>query len=108
MPICTESYSVEGEFMVYYPDNQTNEETRVHLYPNPNNGDQVMLEYDFLSDETVHIELFELSGKKVLEQKGLQGGRNSTPLSLPNLKAGMYLVNVFTDSDRKIVRLIIY
>ena len=108
MPICTESYSEEGEFMVYYPDNPTDEKTRVHLYPNPNNGDQVMLEYDFLSDETVHIELFELSGKKVYEQKGLQGGRNSTPLSLPNLKGGMYLVNVFTNSERKIVRLIIH
>jgi len=45
IPICTESYDVEGEFMVYYPNNQTNEEIRVHLYPNPNNGDQVMLEY---------------------------------------------------------------
>ena len=108
MPICTENYSEEGEFMVYYPDSQTNEETRVHLYPNPNNGESVILEYDFLSDEPVHLELFELSGKKVYEQKGLDSGLNSTSLTLPNLKGGMYLVHMFTNSERKIVRLIIH
>ena len=52
--------------------------------------------------------LYERSGKKVHELIGLEGGLNNTPIALNNLESGMYLVNVFTKSDRKLVRLIIH
>ncbi|MCC5924513.1 MAG: T9SS type A sorting domain-containing protein [Crocinitomicaceae bacterium] len=52
--------------------------------------------------------LFEVSGKKVFELNDLEGGTNITSLELNNLESGIYLINVFTVSERKIIRLIIH
>jgi hypothetical protein len=63
--------------------------------------------HNFLTDESVNVQLFEVSGKKVFELNNLEGGTNTISLALNNLDSRMYLVNVFTASERKVIRLII-
>ena len=108
MIICTNDYA-QGKSFAFEEETVVEEgEIYAKLYPNPNNGQSVMLEYDFLSDESVNVQLFEVSGKKAFELNDLEGGTNITPLELNNLESGMYLVNVFTASERKVIRLIIH
>jgi hypothetical protein len=107
MEICTNDYAEGKSFTIEQADVAENE-IYAKLYPNPNNGQSVMLEYDFLTDESVNVQLFEVSGKKVLELNDLEGSTNTASLALNNLDSGMYLVNVFTASERKVIRLIIH
>jgi hypothetical protein len=67
-----------------------------------------MLAYDFLSDERVNVQIFEVTGKKAFELTHLKGGSNEKQLELSKLDKGMYLVNVFTASERQTIRLIIH
>lgn len=79
----------------------------IHLYPNPNNGDVMMLEYDFLDDSPVHLDVYDVSGKKVAGLTDLAGGENRIRLHLNNLEPGLYLVRLFTATQSQTVRLII-
>ena len=108
MEICTNDYAQGKSFTIEEQADAAENEVYAKLYPNPNNGQSVMLEYDFLSDDKVNVQLFEVSGKKAFELNDLEGGTNITPLELNNLESGMYLVNVFTSSERKVIRLIIH
>jgi hypothetical protein len=108
MDICTNDYA-QGKSYTFEEETVVEEnEVYAKLYPNPNNGQSVMLEYDFLSDDKVNVQLFEVSGKKVFEIRNLTGGANSTSLELSKLDSGMYLVNIFNASERKVIRLIIH
>lgn len=108
MPICVNDFA-QGKSYTFEEEKVVEEdEVYAKLYPNPNNGQSVMLEYDFLSDESVNVQLFEVSGKKSFELNNLKGGANITSLKLNSLDSGMYLVNVFTTSERKVIRLIIH
>lgn len=108
MEICTNDYAEGKSFIIDEEVEVVENESYAKLYPNPNNGQSVVLEYDFLSDDKVNVQLFEVSGKKVFELNNLKGGANTTALALNNLDSGMYLVNVFTTSERKVIRLIIH
>jgi hypothetical protein len=46
--------------------------------------------------------------KKAFEVNNLNGGTNEMPLELNRLDKGMYLVNVFTASERQTIRLVIH
>jgi hypothetical protein len=48
------------------------------------------------------------SGKKAYELNNLKGGMNEMHLELNKLDKGMYLVNVFTASERQTIRLVIH
>jgi hypothetical protein len=108
MEICTNDYAQGKSFTIEQQADVAKNEVYAKLYPNPNNGQSVILEYDFLTDESINVRLFEVSGKKAFELNNLEGGTNTTSLALNNLDSGMYLVNVFTTSERKVIRLIIH
>jgi hypothetical protein len=84
-----------------------NKKIYAKLYPNPNNGEGAILEYDFGSDEKVGIQMFELSGRMIYETNNLQGRNNKIPLDTSPLKSGFYLVKVFSSSKSQTVKLII-
>jgi hypothetical protein len=44
----------------------------------------------------------------MFQLNNLKGGTNERPLELSNLDKGMYLVNVFTTSERQTIRLVIH
>ncbi|MGM0480165.1 MAG: T9SS type A sorting domain-containing protein [Bacteroidota bacterium] len=108
MNVCVEDYA-QGKSYSFDADTLSPErQVYARLFPNPNNGEGVMLAYDFLSDEQVNVQIFEVSGKKAHELTNLKGGMNELHLDLSNLDSGIYLVNVFTVSERQTIRLVIH
>jgi hypothetical protein len=85
-----------------------NKKIYAKLYPNPNNGEGVMLEYDFGNNDKVGIQMFELSGRMIYETNNLQGRDNKIPLDISPLKSGFYMVKVFSSSKNQIEKLIIH
>ena len=113
MAICVEDYAAGKSYSI--PDTDSPKDTLsrqkeiyARLYPNPTYGEGVMLEYDFLSEDEVGVQIFEVSGKKAFELKNLAEGANTMPLEIGHLESGMYLVNVYTASERETIRLIIH
>jgi hypothetical protein len=68
------------------------------MWPNPNRGDQLMLQIDVLplTVETVAIEMFDMTGKKMMTRTiATQNGSFNHSLDLQaELPAGMYVVNI--------------
>lgn len=67
----------------------------VFIYPNPNKG-QVNLEYDASQDEELSLEILDLKGAKVYEQKLFsEAGRNKHSLNLEaNIQTGVYVLQL--------------
>jgi hypothetical protein len=108
MNVCAEDYA-QGKSYSFDADTLSPEkQIYAKLFPNPNDGESVMLAYDFLSDEQFNIQIFEVTGKIALELSNLKGGMNEKHLELSNLEKGMYLVNVFTASERQTICLVIH
>jgi hypothetical protein len=107
MKICVNDYA-QGKNQEVAPVTALEEaQIHMHLYPNPNNGEVMMLEYDFLDDSQVQLEVYDVSGKKVAGLSDLAGGENRIRLHLNKLENGLYLVRVFTATQSQTVRLII-
>ncbi|MEZ4684607.1 MAG: T9SS type A sorting domain-containing protein [Bacteroidia bacterium] len=67
------------------------------LYPNPA-SDRLTLSGDFAAKAT--IRLFSLSGKLVLSPKVVQPGSPEVELNVSSLSAGMYFLQVMSESGR--------
>lgn len=68
------------------------------LFPNPNNG-RFLLDYTSKKAETVSLDIMNINGAKVLEQKwNVQAGNNQHSLDLTAFSAGLYIVRL-TSSD---------
>lgn len=78
------------------------------LYPNPNHGEVMMLEYDLQDENPVSLDVFDLSGKKVYGLQDLASGSNKIRLHLGVLDSGLYLVRLHTATNSQTVRLIIH
>ena len=108
MNVCVEDYA-QGKSYSFDADTLSAEkEVYAKLFPNPNSGEGVMLAYDFLSDEEVNVQLFDVTGKNVMELREVKPGAQEMDLDIGHLDNGMYLVNVFTASERQTLRLIIH
>ena len=80
------------------------------IYPNPITDNSITVEYELKSDETVSIELYDLSGKQVsVLQTARDEKANSyqKTLSLPTLSAGNYLLKLNTDKGAVSVKLMV-
>ncbi|MCB9190168.1 MAG: T9SS type A sorting domain-containing protein [Flavobacteriales bacterium] len=77
------------------------------IYPNPITNNLVTVEYELKSDETVSIELFDLSGKMIAQlQPSIhqKAGSYQKTLVLPRLSSGNYLLNLNTEKGSVSVR----
>jgi hypothetical protein len=113
MAICVEDYAAGKSYSI--PDTTSSKDTSApqkeiyaRLYPNPTYGGGLMLEYDFLSEETGGIQIFEVSGKKSYELRSLESGANTIPLEIGDLESGLYLVKIYTASQSQTLRLVIH
>ncbi|MCB0756441.1 MAG: T9SS type A sorting domain-containing protein [Flavobacteriales bacterium] len=79
------------------------------VYPNPITNNQVTVKYDLKSDEMVSIELFDLSGKMIAQlqpnTRQVAGSYQKT-LTLPELSAGNYLLNLNTEKGSVSVKVL--
>ncbi len=83
----------------------------LHLYPNPNRGDQVVLNIDEVKEgvNTVSVDIYDTFGKRVSARTiAVQDGFINTVLELNGeLAAGMYLVNITAGDAQYTERLVI-
>ena len=78
------------------------------VYPNPITDNSITVEYELKVDETVSIDLFDLTGKHISQlQSGTAQsvGSYQKTLSLPALSAGNYLLNLNTEKGSVSVKL---
>jgi uncharacterized delta-60 repeat protein len=83
----------------------------VNLWPNPNNGEQLFLSLSELTENvlTVSVDLFDLTGKRVMARMiPAQGGSLNTVIALNgDLAAGLYMVNITAGDKLYTQRLVI-
>ncbi|MCW5900274.1 MAG: T9SS type A sorting domain-containing protein [Flavobacteriales bacterium] len=86
---------------------ETNE-AQLTIWPNPNNGQQLWIAMDEVTTATVAIDLFDLSGQRVMAQElPAQGGQLFTMLQLDGLAPGTYLVAITAGDERQVKRLVV-
>lgn len=79
----------------------------VAIYPNPNNGN-FMLSYTASKSETVSMKLIDLLGREVYNNTlKLNNGVNPVEMSIPNLKKGIYLFELTSESGKYTDKLVI-
>ncbi|WKZ65772.1 MAG: T9SS type A sorting domain-containing protein [Flavobacteriales bacterium] len=87
------------------------ENVRMALYPNPNQGDQLMLSLSAVAQgvQTVSVDLFDLFGKRVAARTiPVQDGFVNTMLELNGeLANGLYMVSITAGADSYTERLVI-
>jgi len=79
------------------------DEMGMEIYPNPTDGEEVVLNLTNLSREQqeVMVEIYDLYGKKVHSKiLGNNGSQMTAVLSLPELASGIYTVNVIVNEER--------
>ncbi|MGY3791613.1 alpha-amylase family glycosyl hydrolase [Aquimarina sp. 433] len=76
-------------------------------WPNPfTNSLQVTLSTTNLSTDDIHIEMYDLTGKKVLENKRIKIQDSSFSINAPHLMNGMYLMKIEFNDRTQVVQLI--
>jgi uncharacterized delta-60 repeat protein len=78
------------------------------VYPNPITNNQIRVEYELKADETVSIDLFDLTGKLISQLQSSvdeKAGPYQKTLSLPNVSAGNYLLKLNTEKGSVSVKL---
>jgi hypothetical protein len=84
----------------------TNTGFDVKVYPNPNSG-----EFTVLSNSEGRFQLLDLRGRVIsegiLEAINSQNGKNAYSFKYPNLSQGLYLLNIYNDHGRQVVKIII-
>ncbi len=79
----------------------------LRVYPNPTVG-QIMLQFDLLTDQPYTLRLFDLTGRLLLQQAASGfAGENFLPLQLGDQPAGLYLLEVQTETQRAQQRVVI-
>jgi len=84
-------------------------ENNLSLYPNPTNG-EVMINFNAFDNETVAINIMDVTGKIVLTQYlgKLYTGQVSAPVDASSLPSGIYIVNVTSNSNiKRVAKLIV-
>lgn len=78
------------------------------IYPNPITDNSITVEYELKSDETVSIDLLDLSGKVIAQLQSeveQRAGAYQNTLGLPTLTAGNYLLKLITEKGSVAVKL---
>jgi len=95
------------------PDGQgiADDQGGLRMWPNPNRGDQLWIDLDGIAAgvETVTVDLFDLSGKRILARVlPTQGDKLSTVMELNgDLAAGTYLVRIVAGGRVWVERLVL-
>lgn len=87
-----------GLFLEVAENEQDN--VRIEIYPNPNNGTF----YIDLYDDTYDVQIFDLLGKKIYEYHGLSG---KMQLDGSDMKAGIYFVKAINDKNAFVKKILV-
>jgi uncharacterized repeat protein (TIGR01451 family) len=83
-----------------------NKDGSLSIYPNPGNGNFIV-NFESKGNNPILIRVSDLSGKIVYEQKTVHQNRSTTSIELQDLPNGMYQLQIFTDNDVWVQKLLI-
>ncbi len=90
---------------------QQNVFSKISVYPNPNIGDQITLEYVIDNTEVLSAEILSVSGKKIdvlINTQLRAAGHHEEDLRMPaNLSAGIYFIRLFTEKENIYQKIVI-
>ncbi len=95
----------DGSFEYFTPVSiytETNSEEHFTLYPNPNNGN---FRIDYQGDRDIEWRIFDMQGRTIYSS--VLSARNITSVNLPQLPAGLYTVQFYSDeviSQKMLIR----
>lgn len=79
--------------------------TSLTMYPNPTNGN-VTLSFELMNREEVSISVYDLAGKMIsTQQDDLSSGAHTLNINMSNESAGIYWVNIRTNTTQQTLRL---
>lgn len=83
-------------------DLSTESGLNITAYPNPVAGNELNVKLSVSMDDIATVTLVDVTGKRFFEDRmELLAGENQSTLQLNDLPAGMYVINVITDSGNK-------
>ena len=68
-------------------------------------NNQYMLVQSFTQSTTEQVKLMDINGRLVMDFGTISGTNVSLPLDLSSLKPGIYMLNLISSSDKKVVKL---
>lgn len=77
------------------------------VYPNPNNGDLLTVDYKLSPEEVAKLVIVDVTGKTVFDYGIIEGGNGTATLQLNKLKTGVYLIRISGQTKMIVTRLII-
>ncbi|MCC6413719.1 MAG: T9SS type A sorting domain-containing protein, partial [Saprospiraceae bacterium] len=76
------------------------------LYPNPTTG-AIVLTFELKEVQPYHVAVYDQTGRTVLTEDGLApAGSNELPLDLSLLHSGLYVVELRTETERVVKRVV--
>ena len=87
----------------------TESDNLVSIYPNPFN-DFLAMKFYSLTDQEIHVEVFDAIGKKIFETQSELGAKifNTIPLPLTDLQKGIYFLRLTTENDSFVKKVVKY
>ena len=111
-PVCTITTPATAQPRLFVAESNSTaasaaQEPAITLFPNPSKGTFFLLgSWD--ANETVNVQLFDLSGKLILEKGLAPAGINATlEVNTSDLPAGMYLIRVASQEHQIIQKLLL-
>lgn len=77
----------------------------ISMFPNPNNGDFNIAIQGAIQDDHVQLEIVDIQGKLLLNEKIGYNGELMHPVSLTNWSSGIYFVRLVADGKHSIQRI---
>lgn len=78
------------------------------LFPNPNEGNELFLNFKNINGQFMHVEIISKTGQHVFSEEFSSVNDNlTTRIELPQLEKGIYFVNINADGERYFKKLLI-
>lgn len=81
---------------------------KIHLFPNPVDGEVINLSYEAPEDRSVELMLRDIAGRMLwTTSRAMSEGVNLVPITLPDLLAGVYILQIRESNNLRQLRFIV-
>lgn len=105
-PVGNIYYALSKNIVVNTLNNEQFSLNSFNIYPNPNKGN-FNVSFESNTQNEIKIELHDLRGRKIYENKFQNTGTINLNIDLGNIQTGMYLVSVIDGNSNKVQKIII-
>ena len=99
----------DAKFYNLAPNEATDEQKEITIYPNPVSGDVIKLDYSSTLSQSIEIDIYNSEGIKVSSTSTATNvGNNTYDLNISKLKNGLYMIRILSQGQvvvRKFVKL---